>query len=290
MADATKKYIKVYCPASKCYGLVTAQQNNGAWQITNFYEIDNDTAKNIKTTHEGALPPVSSHLKACASCGRRTAQCCDKKRQCSVKKGELWYQCLYCSSLEISREDEACGADIYFLLDASGSMSYSDLKEAANAVRSMIQTLTGCGNTYTFIAWASYTDTLFANETNISKISSALSIYENDKANCGGSTAADNAFKAIQPQVRASTKPVRVIFVTDGVFDNEDAAVTQRNILLTCNSNVEILAIGVTGASQTTLAKIGTVGKFSRIVGSSSALTSTLEEIANILKKNNGNF
>jgi len=290
MSDISKKYIKTFCPKVKCYGLITAESNNGAFQITNFYEIDDDTAKNIETAHDGVLPPVSANLKPCATCGKRIAKCCDKTKQCRVNKGELWYQCLYCSGLEISQDVKASdSAEFYFLMDESGSMSDSDKKEAANAVRKMVQSLQGNGNAYSFVAWGSDAGYVFHNETNISKMSSALSSYENGTTGHGGSTAADLALAYIKRDVLRSSKPVRIILVTDGEFDDEGAAIRERNALLS-NRNVEILAIGVTGANQSTLSKIGTVAAFSKVVGDSNALTSTFEQIADVLKRLGNNF
>ena len=290
MSDATKKYIKTYCSKSKCYGLITAEINNGAWKITNFYGIDNETAKSISTSHEGALYPVSAHLKPCASCGKRSVGCCDKSKGCPVPKGELWYQCLFCSGLEISRETSSGGADIYFLLDQSGSMTDNDRREAAKAVRSMTQSLQGNGNTYSFVAWGSDAGYLFRNETGMAKMDAALSSYESGSTPYGGSTAADRAFNLIRDGVRGATRPVRIIFVTDGGFNDDAAAGRARDAILNANKNVEILAIGVTGAIEASLRRIGTVPKFSKVVGGTSALTSTFEDIAKILKNNGNNF
>lgn len=290
MSDSTKKYIKMYCPKSKCYGLITAEMNNGSWKITNFYEIDNDTAKSINTTHEGGLYPVSAHLKPCASCGKRSVGCCDKTRGCPVPKGELWYQCLFCSGLEISQTVSTGGADFYFLLDQSGSMSYSDRAEASRAVTSMMQSLQGNGNTYSFVAWGSEAGYLFRNETNLSKMASALDSYESGSSPYGGSTAAHKAFNLIRDDVGRASRPVRIIFVTDGGFDDDAAAGRARDAVVKSNKNVEIVAIGVTGANESSLRRIGTVGKFSKIVGGTSALTSTFEDIAKVLKGNGNNF
>ena len=289
MGIVEKKYIKVYCKKTNCYGLITAEPNNGSLKIVNFYEIDEDTAKNVTTSHEGALPPVSGNLKACMNCGSRNPKCCDKTRGCSVPKGELWYQCLYCTGLEISQTASSGGADIYFLLDQSGSMSADDRKEGANAVRKMVQSLQGAGNTYSFVAWGTNAGYIFEQETNVSKISSALVSYEKGATGFSGSTAADRAFNCIKPDVLSAKRPVRIIFVTDGYLDNDQKALQARNELLV-NNNVEIVAIGVTGASQATLSMLGTVPAFSKVVGGSSALTSTFEEIAKILKSKGNNF
>ena len=290
MSDATKKYIKVYCSKTKCYGMITAEQNNGALQITNFYEIDDDTAKAITTSHTGALPTVSAHLKPCASCNKRTAGCCDKSRQCAVPKGELWFQCLYCSELEVCGNDQASGgADIYFLLDQSGSMELTDRLQAAKAVKAMMQSLSGSGNTYSFVAWGSSPGYLFRHETSMIKMTAAMAAYEAGTTPYGGSTAAHLAFDLIRSDVMASERPVRIIFVTDGYLDDDAAALAARNLLLT-KENVEILAIGVNGANDTTLRALGTVPAFSKVVGGTAALTSTFEQIADALKKKGNNF
>ena len=284
----SKKYVKVYCPQSKCHGLVTIEKNNGVDQVVNFYEIDNDTANKIKTDYEGNLPMVSQHLKPCADTGRREPKCCDKKRSCKVKTGELWYQCLYCSNLELARESSG-GAEFYFLLDASGSMSDRDREEASKAVSKMMQSLQGNGNTYSFVPWACRATYLFHRETNLYKMNSALSQYENDLCDVGGSTAADEAFEFIYSDVMSAKKPVRIILVTDGYFNDDVSAVRARDSLLR-KKDVEILAIGITGANASTLKRIGTVPAFSKVVGGSSALTSTFEEIAQLLKNNGNNF
>lgn len=289
MSGESKSYIKVYCRKSDCFGLLTVEVINGIPQITNFYGIDRDTAKKVVTRHEGALPVVSASLIGCNNCGRRVAGCCNKSGQCRVKKGTLEHQCLYCSAMEVCSVAGNGGADIYFLMDESGSMSRQDRVEGANAVRRMIQSLQGEGNTYTFVAWASRAGYLFRQETSLSKMSSALVAYENDSTGYTGSTNAAGALDLIRDAVLTSRRPVRILLVTDGAFDNENAAIRKRNEIL-AKKNVEILAIGVTGAIQRTLQRMGTVPEFSRVVGGSSALTSTFEQIAEILKKNGNNF
>ncbi|MBR1747935.1 MAG: VWA domain-containing protein [Clostridia bacterium] len=286
-----KKYVKVYCKKSKKYGLVTVEKTNGVDRVTNFYEIDDETAKSVNTAFEGELPDVSGHLKPCVSTGKRTPRSSDSSRQCAVKRGELWYQCLFCSGLEICRSAERTGgADIYFLMDQSGSMEYHDRRAAANAVKRMVQTLSGMNNTYSFVAWGSTAGYIFKKETNMSKMNSALSLYESGKTEHSGSTDAANAFRCIQPDVASSHRPVRIIFVTDGYLDSDEEALVERNRLLGGQRNVEILAIGVDGAKQETLKKIGTVAAFSKVIGSSAALTSTFEQIAAVLKKKGNNF
>ena len=270
--------------------MVTTEKSNGVMQITNFYEIDNDTAKNINTNYSGALPMVSSRLKACADCKGRTPMCCDKSRGCKVGKGELWYQCLYCNSLEICKNASVGGAEVYFLMDQSGSMSHNDRVQAANAVRSMTQKLQGNGFVYSFVAWGSDAGYVFHKETSLAKMSSALASYENGTTGHGGGTNAAGALSYIKNEVLATKdKAVWILLVTDGGFDNESLAVQERNVLLG-NKNVQIMAIGVTGARESTLQKMSTVSSFSRVVGDASALTSTFDQIAEMLKKSGNNF
>lgn len=289
MDEVNKKYIKTYCSKTKTYGLVTVGENNGVLQVINFYEIDEDTAKSIVTSHDGPLPAVSSYLKPCASCGGRIPRCCDKKKQCRVGQRELWYQCLYCSNLEISEEKTESAAEFFFLMDNSGSMSFNDRGEAAKAVNRMIQSLQGKGNTYSFVAWGSDAGYVFYKQTNLTKIGAALLLYRSGRCGHSGSTAADLALRYIQKDVVYSKKPVRIILVTDGYFDDLPAAIAARNELLV-KQNVEIVAIGVTGADQGTLSSIGTVPEFSKVIGDSTGLTSTFEQIAEILKKKGNNF
>lgn len=290
MKDAGKTFIKVYCSKSKCYGLVTAEEKNGTLLVTNFYGIDAETAKSIRTSAGSKLPPVAESLRACTSCGGRTPACCDKSGNCRVK-GEMPFQCLYCSKIEVCRDAPAASsAAIYFLMDQSGSMGQSDRKRGANAVRRMVQSLQGNGNLYSFVAWGTNAGYIFRNESSLDKMNAALTSYELGKTGYGGGTAAHVALEFIRKDVQASKMPVRILLVTDGGFDSEAAAIRARNELLAGKQNVEILAIGVTGARQSTLEKIGTVPAFSKVVGGSSALTSTFEQIAEILKRNGNNF
>ncbi|MCR4661295.1 MAG: VWA domain-containing protein [Clostridia bacterium] len=288
---AEKKYVKMYCQKSKCYGLVTIEVDNGVSKICNFYEIDDDTAKNINNVDDSSLPQVSGYLKPCFKDGTRNPLSCDMKRQCSVKKGELWYQCIYCKDLEICNSiSNSASYNIYFIMDESGSMSYSDRKEGSNAVRKLIQSLVGNGNTYSFVAFGSYAGYVFKNETNIDKISSALKLYENDNTGYGGSTAADLAFETIKNDVFEAKKPIRIILVTDGYFDSLDRTIEVRNSILKCRNDIEILAIGVTGADNYSLGEIGTVPEFSKVIGDAKNLTHTFEDIANLLKNKGNNF
>lgn len=286
-----KTYVKVFCPKVKRHGLVTIEKSNGQQKVTNFYEIDDDTAKNVVTAYEGKLPEVSMYLKPCASTGSRTPRSVDLSHRCPVKKGELWYQCLYCSALDVCQAATgASGLDIYFLMDESGSMQWDDRREAANAVRRLVESLTGSGNTYSFVSWGSTAGYIFRHETHLQKMNGALNLYESGNAGHSGSTDAAVAFRTVKEDVRSSHKPVYVIFVTDGYLDDDDEAMSERNELLRGQKKVDIMAIGTEGANQATLEKIGTIPAFSKVVGSSKALTSTFEQIAAILKKKGNNF
>lgn len=285
-----KNYIKTYCPGNRSYGIVVTEKVNGTEQITNFYGIDRETAESIKTSYEGRLPEVSGSLKPCTQCGERRPMCCDKHRKCPVKKGEMWYQCLYCSSMEIVNDKPDTGSDIYFLMDNSASMSAADREEASDAVKNMIQSLEGMNNRYSFVAWASKAGYIFRNESNLLKIEHALADYRNGNCEYTGSTAAEKALRCIKNDVLRSERPAKIILVTDGQFDSTEAAVKARDALLNNQRSVEIMAVGVTGADEDTLKMIGTVRAFSRVVGSTKALLSTFEQIAEELKKNRNNY
>ncbi|MBQ9369544.1 MAG: VWA domain-containing protein [Clostridia bacterium] len=283
-----KKYVKVYCDKSKKYGLVTIENNNGYDRVVNFYEIDDDTAKQIDTSFEGELPDVSMYLKPNAINNSRTPRSMDKSGQCGVKKGELWYQCLFCSHLDICSAGPGSSA-IYFLMDASGSMEENDRREAAKAVKSLVAALSGSGNVYSFVAWSDDADYVFQDATNPKDIERALDRYIDGKYG-GGCTYAGKAFALIYQSVKQAKLPVRILFVTDGYLHDPDNALIKRNDLLAANKDVEVLAIGITGADQGTLSTLGTVPEFSKVVGGSSSLTSTFEQIADTLKKSGNNF
>lgn len=282
----TKKYIKTRCNKTGKFGLITVEPSNGVDTITNFYGIDEETAKSIDAPYDGALPRVSSKLKPCASCNGRTPMCCDMSKQCPVGKGELMYQCLYCKAMEFTCSS---ALDIYFLMDESGSMGDRDRREASKAVRNLVQSLQDQGNTYSFVAWGSNAGYIFRNETQLSKMDYALKSYEDDTTGYGGGTDAANALATVMSDVLNSKKKVCVILVTDGAFDSESAALEMRGRLL-ANKNADILAIGVTGANESTLKKMGTVDKFSKVVGVSSNLSGEFVNIGEFLKKKGNNF
>lgn len=285
MSTDNKKYVKTYCPKSKKYGLVTIDKNNGRDQVVNFYDIDDAIASQINTDFNDALPEVSSHLKSCATTNSRTPMSCDKSRGCPVKKGELWYQCLYCSSLEIVKNNTGA-FDVYFLMDASGSMSTSDRREASRAVTSLVQQLQDMNNIYSFVPWANSATYLFKGENSVSKISSALRTYENDNCNVGGGTCADSPFDYIRSDVMRAKNPVFIIFVTDGEFFDLNAAIRARDAVL-AKGNAEIMAVGITGADEYSLSKMRTIN--GPPTGGSAQLTSTFAQIADILRKSGNN-
>ena len=284
-----KKYCKLYCGVKKLYGLATIEAMQGKDVVTNFQPIDKKTADGIDNQGITILPVINSNLLESVDNGKRIPLSIDRSKQCNLKNGELRYQCIYCNKLEIAKSNTG-SFSIYFLLDNSGSMSKNDRHEGELAVRKLISTLKEMDNDYSFIPWGSDAGYLFQRTKNISEIEKGLKQYTDGISKYGGSTDAAGAFNLIKSDVKYDPKPVVIILVTDGGFDDDRAAIDARNKVLSQKQGTEIIAIGVTGAKEKNIEAIGTISNFSKIVGDSTQLSKTFVDVAEFLKKSGRNI
>jgi uncharacterized protein YegL len=284
-----KKYCKLYCSIKKLYALATIENRQGKELITNFQPIDNKTASEIDNQGINSLPLVNSNLLESEDNGKRIPLSIDRSKKCNLLKDELRYQCIYCNKLNISKSISN-SFSIYFLLDNSGSMSKNDRHEGELAVRKLISTLKEMDNDYSFIPWGSDAGYLFQRTKNISEIEKGLKQYTDGISKYSGSTDAAGAFNLIKSDVKSEQKNVIIIFVTDGGFDDDRAAIDARNKVLSQKQGTEIIAIGVTGAKEKNIEAIGTISNFSKIVGDSTQLSKTFVDVAEFLKKSGRNI
>ena len=280
-------YLKVHCPIKDLYGLLTVDIVQGKEQITNFQPLEKDVAKDINN-YRDTFPPISSYLLPCETTGNRNIGEIDKSVGCKINTN-LPFQCLYCSRLQLTKNSSG-PYDIYFLLDESGSMSRKDRYEATTAVKKILIELNGMDNTYSFVSWGTNAGYLFFQTDNDLLIDKKLKLYEEGKTGYRGETYPESAFNLIKNDVQKATKPVIIIFVTDGGFHNVKTAKKARDELLMVNDNISIIAIGITGAIQANLDLIGTVKELSKIVGDSSALSKSFIDVADFLLKKNKNI
>ncbi|MBO4668261.1 MAG: VWA domain-containing protein [Bacilli bacterium] len=277
----TKKLV-FKCKVKGLYGVAKVEKIGGVDKITDFFGLEEKEVA-VERQEFTVSPDVNINLLPCSTCGGRKPQCCDKSRSCGSFK-VLEYQCLYCNKLEIARGAMKAGPfDIYFLMDQSGSMSKDDRVEASKAVRKLMEEM-GSENDYSFVAWATEAKFIFKHESRVDKVIDALKLYEEGKTGIKGQTCIDEALKLISGSARRSQREVIVIILTDGGFHNPRKAVEEKNRLIYYKDNINIVAIGITGAKQENLDAVSTIKEFSEVLDSSSGLESTFLSIGEILK------
>jgi len=105
MAD---KFIKAYCPKSKKYYGMKVEDISSQLQVTDFYDIDDETAKVLASTVNVPDLKTSSHLRDCPFCHSRTVGncgCLKSRARCAPGQGYR-YLCIYCSDLHIFSTEE----------------------------------------------------------------------------------------------------------------------------------------------------------------------------------------
>lgn len=283
------KILKAHCTNTGQYFVIEAEKNGAVYFATKFYPITLEQAKQIKSEIFPVALQTGGNLPKCKTCGSRRVAHGHGVVKCSCSNNHD-DQSIYCGNLVFDRIGETnvmttqvLGRyDVYFVMDASGSMGMYGLKNAAKAVQSFIQNLNDQDNIYNFVPFgASYTY-LVKNEKDLTHITKALDIYKKDKSNVGYSTNGQ-VIEYIKSDVINSKRPVRIIVVTDGYWDNEKYAFDARREILNSKKDVEIMAIGIDGANQQFLSSFGTVAEFSKLIDASK-LESTLLDISRMMK------
>lgn len=279
-------YMKIFCPKKNNYGLLTI--DGGV--VTNFQPTKKELADSINN-NSGLVPTVSIRLLADALTGTRVPNSVDKTAKCVCgKNGDMTYQCLFCSAYQVP-----CSGgpfDIYFLMDESGSMSMTDRKQAVDAIRNIIVTLSGMGNHYFFMPWGTEARFIFANETDGTVINNGLELYHKGKTGLRGRTCADRPFEELTEYLRNNKtgRPAIIIFVTDGGFENPSKAKKARNQLMLENPNTKIFAVGIAEAKKENIDEIATEKDLDfGILKDSSSLGKAFGDLASLIKKYGGN-
>lgn len=286
----TSKIIKAHCKHTGQYFIIEAEKSGVVFFASKFYPITNDIARTIKSEISPLALQTNSELPKCSVCGsRRVGHGHDDSHKCSCEKSKDNKQCIYCGGLvyddigetDIFVKTKEEHFDVFFVMDASGSM-YGQLKNAANATRALIKDLEKLKNTYYFIPFASTFKYLIKNEMNIDHINSALLTYQSDKSNVGAGTNG-RVMDFIKDDIINSKRPVRVIIVTDGQWDEQARALTIRNEIINKKQDIEIVAIGIGAAKNSFLQQLGTIKEFSKVIDSGK-LENTFMEISKMLR------
>jgi len=284
------KILKAHCKKRGQYFFIEVEKDGFAFFANSINQITLEEASKVKSEISPLALQTSSKLPKCKTCGsRRVGHGHGNDHVCTCDQTACDAQCIYCDNLVYDKIGEVDviqvkpkieSYDVFFVMDASGSMMH-DLVAAANAARTFIDGLKDQNNTYFYVPFGSTYKYLVKAESDITKIYSFLRIYEQDKSNVGAGTNGD-VIEFIKNEVVISKKPVRIIILTDGVWDSENKAIIARNEILRLKKDVEFLAIGIGSANSTFLKKLGTVDKFSKVIEVSN-LESTFRDMSKYL-------
>ena len=282
MAKKEQKFVTVFCPNKKAYGLATLEVLNGRQMVTNFQWFDKIEAEDIVNDID-TLPEASGNLLPDEVSGKRRPMCTDKLRNCKIdSKGNLTFQCLYCSQLKVPTGAKLTPMTVFFLLDQSGSMADSDKRKAVEAVNSTLASFKGMPNVYYLVGWADTAKYYIRAAQSIDNATSSTRSYASTCENGYGTDAA-MALRFIKAEAQRSRLPVLVFFITDGEF-NEGSARAARDELVRSCSNLQIVAIGVGSASKSGLDSVATLKDLSQVTDIS-RMGKAMTDITEIIKK-----
>lgn len=278
--------IKVFCPIKKLNGAIIVERKGENFEITNFTPISGTDADEITNTIV-MIPPVGMNLLPSEDTHKRVAHSVDLSKKCKCQKGQMSFQCLYCSQYEIPGKGLVGKYEIYFLMDESGSMSKKDRTAGVTAIKKMVSSMADMDNIYTFVPWGTEAGYIFKGINDPKKMEKGLQKYIDGETGYRGETCADTPFILIKRRVQASPIPSIIIFVTDGAVKSVTKAKKARDELLKARPDTIIYAVGIAEAKKETIEMIRTDdGSPVDIKGSSADLSNVFSEIAAKVKRN----
>lgn len=108
----TDKFVKAYCPKSRKYYGMKVEEVSSRLQVTDFYDIDADTAKLLSSNVDVPGLETAANLRDCPFChSRKVAGCHCLKGLISCRPDEGYrYLCIYCRDLRVFASGE--GAEV----------------------------------------------------------------------------------------------------------------------------------------------------------------------------------
>lgn len=109
MAD---KFVKAYCPKSRKYYGMKVEEVSSQLQVTDFYDIKEETAKLLASNVDAPNLGTAANLRSCPFChSRKVASCGCLEGRISCKPSEGYrYLCIYCRELRVFDSGE--GAEV----------------------------------------------------------------------------------------------------------------------------------------------------------------------------------
>lgn len=287
----SSKILKAHLENTRQYFIIEVEKRGSVFLATNIAPITTDEAQKLKSEIAPIALQTTDDLPACKICGsRRVAHGHDGDTPLDLEQNKKNKQIIYCrglvfdaigdTALTVERVVKQPTYDIYFVMDASGSMD-KDLGNAAKAARGLVSELQDMNNNYYFIAFGSTSSFLVKKETDTSKVFKAITVYEKDESGVGYTTDG-NVLWEVKEEVMKSKNNCKIIILTDGAWDNEYDAIKARDELLRLRPTTEIIAVGIGSANEKFLTKIRTVDKFTKNIKSDN-LVETFKDISKML-------
>lgn len=109
MAD---KFVKAYCPKSRKYYGMKVEEVSSRLQVTDFYDIGEDTAKLLASNVDVPGLETAANLRGCPFCHSRKVAgcgCLEGRISCGPDQGYR-YMCIFCRGLKVFNSGE--GAEV----------------------------------------------------------------------------------------------------------------------------------------------------------------------------------
>lgn len=109
MAD---KFVKAYCPKSQKYYGMKVEEISSQLQVTDFYDIEEETAKLLVSNVDVPGLDTAANLRSCPFCHNRkvaSCGCLEGRISCTPSQGYR-YLCIYCRGLRVFTSVE--GAEV----------------------------------------------------------------------------------------------------------------------------------------------------------------------------------
>lgn len=109
MAD---RFVKAYCPKSRKYYGMKVEEVSSQPQVTDFYDIEEETAKLLASNVDVPNLGTAANLRSCPFChSRKVAGCgCLESRISCKPSGGYRYLCIYCRELRVFASGEGTEA------------------------------------------------------------------------------------------------------------------------------------------------------------------------------------
>lgn len=106
------KFVKAYCPKSRKYYGMKVEEVSSRLQVTDFYDIGEETAKLLASNVDVPGLETAANLRSCPFCHSRKVAgcgCLESRISCKPDQGYR-YLCIYCKELRVFASSEGAEA------------------------------------------------------------------------------------------------------------------------------------------------------------------------------------